>query len=461
MILKPEDLLRKPKIGLVVIVDPRVPDEVRKDITRCHDVAGRLGSLELDIVGGEEMLEDEEQVGMEIARLRQADIAGLVIYPAWFLRSNAVARAAQESRVPVFLWAQPDKKTASIVGLGVSHGALEELGVKHRVLCGGWERQTQSRLHAWAKASHVRQCFSRARYGQCGARCLNMLPADADANQWRWKFGIDVEQAEQWTLIHKAQLVDDKEAMKLVKEWKGEFLAVECKDESLLRSAKIYIAGKRMFAEHNWTFAGLKCQFELIDNYVAPCLPVSLWNDEGIMVACESDMNAAITMFALYATSGSPVMFSDVSFVDMDKSIVRFLNCGAAATKLAGGRDKVRLSECPSWQSTFDRKSGKYLCQGGACTGFLLPKGRVTLARFGRIKGEYVLHVTGGEVLDYEHDPSDIMGAGGAWPFAYVRPDEPIDEFFEHLRAHHICISYGDWQAELKELAELLDIAVL
>ena len=39
--------------------------------------------------------------------------------------------------------------------------------------------------------------------------------------------------------------------------------------------------------------------------------------------------------------------------------------------------------------------------------------GRVTLARFGRIKGEYVLYVCGGEAVKYpRHDPEAILGAG-------------------------------------------------
>ena len=40
-------------------------------------------------------------------------------------------------------------------------------------------------------------------------------------------------------------------------------------------------------------------------------MPISLWNDEGFVVACESDQNAAITMLALQTITGEPVSLPD------------------------------------------------------------------------------------------------------------------------------------------------------
>ena len=78
-----------------------------------------------------------------------------------------------------------------------------------------------------------------------------------------------------------------------------------------------------MFKKNKWDFAGIKCQFELIDNYLAPCLPVALWNDDGFVVACESDQNAALTMLVLQRLSGRPVMFADIQYLDCEKSMAR------------------------------------------------------------------------------------------------------------------------------------------
>jgi L-fucose/D-arabinose isomerase len=462
MALRPDQLKSIPKIGVIGLVDPRVPQATRQEILSRHAYRGKLASLGIEVIGGEDLLESEEQVIEQLHRLRGEEVAGLILYTAWFLRSNTIARAALDCHVPVLVWTQPDEKTAALVGLGVAHGALEEIGFPHKVLCGRWDPATQREISVWAHACHVKSCMARSRYGQWGVRCLSMLPADTDSNQWRWKFGIDVQQEEQWTLIHRAQRVPDSPARALVDRWSKEFKQVEASGESMLRSAKLYIAGKEFIEEFQWTFVGVKCQFELIDNYVSPCLPISLWNDEGIVASCESDMNAALTMFSLYGFSKRPSMFADVSDVDFDEGVVRFLNCGTAATDLAGGKQNVKLTECPKFQGTSDKETGEPLCKGGACTHFVMEPGRITLARFGRIKGEYVLYVCGGEAVKYpKHDPEAILGAGALWPWAYVRPDEPLRDFIRHLRAHHICVAKGDWVTELKELALLLDVRVL
>ena len=53
----------------------------------------------------------------------------------------------------------------------------------------------------------------------------------------------------------------------LVQQWRGEFASIDVSDEVLLKSARLYVAGKRMFARNRWDFVGVKCQFELLDNY--------------------------------------------------------------------------------------------------------------------------------------------------------------------------------------------------
>ncbi len=372
-----------------------------------------------------------------------------------------IVGACQHSHLPALVWAIPDMDDTSLIGFGVTHGSLDEVGIAHEIVCDQWNEASRRKMLAWARACRVRQLAARARYGHLGGKCLSMMTADSDANQWRRQFGIDVDHAEQWTLIHEAEAIEESEVRPLVQQWRGEFASIDVADEVLGKSARLYLAGKRMFARNRWDFVGVKCQFELLDNYLAPCLPIALWNDEGIVVACETDMNAALTMFALCHASGMPVMFSDIQYLNRAEGWARFLNCGTAATRLAGGKSQVALRNCPEIQGTYDAATGKHLCKGGACPHFILPPGPVTLARFGRIAGRYVLHAARGESFAYPHDPKSLLGIGGVWPFAYVRIGQSIDRFVANLRAHHMCIAPGDWLPELEALARLWQIEVL
>ena len=121
----------------------------------------------------------------------------------------------------------------------------------------------------------------------------------------------------------------------------------------------------------------------------------------------------------------------------------------------------MALRNCPEIQGTYDEETGTHLCKGGACTHFVLPPGKVTLARFGRMSGRYVLHAASGEAIAHPHDENSFLGIGGVWPFAYVKIDQDMDRFVANLRAHHMCIAPGDWMPQLTALARLWDVEVL
>ncbi|HBP37842.1 MAG TPA: hypothetical protein DD640_03715 [Clostridiales bacterium] len=448
-------------IGLIPVLDPRIDPALEQRLLGPLQLRQKLEDLGFSVLGPDKGIRHEEEAIEEAGRIRAGGACGIVFFTAWFLRANVIAGAARAAGLPVLVWSIPDLNDASLIGFGVTHGSLDEAGISHETVCDQWGPASQRKMAAWTRACHVRQQASRSRYAHIGGKCLGMMTADADANQWRRQFGIDVDHAEQWTLIHEAEKIDEATIKPLVEEWKRDFGAIHVSDDVLGKSARLYLAGKAMIKANHWDFLGIKCQFELLDNYLAPCLPIGLWNDEGIIVACETDMNAALTMFALQKMSGKPVMFADIQHIDREGRWARFLNCGTAAPGLAGGRSHVTLENCPEVQGTYDEATGKHLCKGGACPHFILPPGPVTLARFGRIAGRYVLHASRGESFAYPHDEAGMQGLGGVWPFAYVKVSQDIDRFIACLRAHHMCIACGDYLPELEILARLWDVDIL
>ena len=81
--------------------------------------------------------------------------------------------------------------------------------------------------------------------------------------------------------------------------------------------------------------------------------------------------------------------------------------------------------------------------------------------RFGRIQGQYVLHLCRGESFAYPHDPTSLLGIAGVWPFAYVKIQQDMERFVRNLRAHHMCIAPGEWVPEMEALARLWQVDVL
>ena len=211
----------------------------------------------------------EEDAVEQADKMRAAGVCGIIYFTGWFLRANVIVGAAQHSHLPLLVWSIPNLDDASLIGFGVTHGSLDEVAIPHEIVCDVWNEASQRTMLAWARACRVKRLAASARYGHIGGKCLSMMTADADANQWRRQFGIDVDHAEQWTLIHEAEAIPEAEIQPCVRQWKREFAAVDVSDEVLAKSARLYLAGKAMFARNGWDFVGVKCQFELLDNYLA------------------------------------------------------------------------------------------------------------------------------------------------------------------------------------------------
>ena len=156
----------KPKIGLIMIGDPRLGNELAGNhiIT---DPPRLLREAGIEVIGGEKMLTTEDEARPEAIRIRNEGAEGIILYTVWFLRANAMAGAAQAAGLPVALWTLPDEDGASAVGFGVSHGALGEMGIEHEIVFGPWEVE-RAHMMSWARAAHARAQLLGSRYGQVG-----------------------------------------------------------------------------------------------------------------------------------------------------------------------------------------------------------------------------------------------------------------------------------------------------
>ena len=87
-----------------------------------------------------------------------------------------------------------------------------------------------------------------------------------------------------------------------------------------------------------------KCQEEMINCYSCFCLANSLLNDDGLTMACETDINAALMMRILKTASGGLALFGDVNHLDFEENTLRIVNCGSMPTLMAESRKEVDLA---------------------------------------------------------------------------------------------------------------------
>jgi len=457
--------MKAPRIGYLDVADPRLPAEMQKTILgKGKECASLLRSEGLDIVEAGGMVTTESEARRVVSEMRNREVDGIIVRCAWFLRANVVAGVSQYAEsLPVMLWAVANPNDTSFEGLALAHGSLDEIGARHHLHYGRLTSDDVAPVVAWAQACRIKRMLVGAVYGEIGGRCLEMLPGSSDPNQLRKLFGIHVDPLEQWTLIRRAEEVPESEWKPVVDRVRDEYKVVDASDEALARSAKLYVAGNAIFEERGWTFAGIQCQLEMIDNYLAPCLPVALWNEEGFTVSCETDVNNALGMLVCREITGRPPMFADLFYLDPERRVLHCLNCGTGAPSLGGGPEKVEVHDQTPLQGTRDEATGRSLCKGGACSQFILQPGPVTIVRFGRIDGRYVIHLARGEAIPHEFDPEEVSGLTRIWPFAYIQlpPGTDAGIFLRNMRSHHAVISPGEIVDPVSRFADQVGIEVI
>ncbi len=446
------------KVGFYTLCDTRMDKNIF--LGKDKECVEKLKASGMEVVHINNRIISDEGDSIETVKyFISNDVDCIIYFVGWFLESNIIVTPMRMFDIPSIVWSIPDPMTYSMVGMGVVHGSLEEAGLEHKFIYDDLDRDTSDSIKSYVTAAKVKKRLLGARYCNFGGRCLSMYTAVADPSQWKEKFGIEVEHKEQWTLVQEAKKIDDDRAFEMVKDYKKEFGQIDPTDDILLKSAKVYIALKDILKKERFDFAGIKCQFEMIDNYVAPCLALSYLNDESIVVACEADMNAALTMFILNIISGQPVSFNDISYIDKKENVLRLLNCGMLPTSFAKSKKEIKLRNMVKEMGSYDQEKDSYRTKGAACTNFICKPGHVTMARFARISGEYVCQMALGDTFE----PKDFLNNKDIWgtsclPWAFVRFAGDIEYFIQNIRSNHIHMIYGNHLNELKDVCELLKV---
>jgi L-fucose isomerase len=347
--------------------------------------------------------------------------------------------------------------TAGITGGSIIKGAYDEVGIYSNLVYGDFkDPRTLEELKVLCTSAAAVTRLRGQTCGLAGGRSMGMYTAVVDPNQWRSIFGVDIDSFEQFEAIELAKAISDDEARKFLEWMKREFGKIEQRDEIMLMQIKLYLALKKIVEEKHYDFLAVKCLPEMPGYYTTFCLAHALFNDrsdaygekDSFVFACEADLNGALTMQIMKNISGGPVLFADVSHIDISENMVRLSNCGSHPTELAENRKDVYWVKEGLREFTW-----KY---GGTCPQFVAKSGKVTLARISRVKSKHVMLITTGEAIKLEREKLKEINPNH--PQAYVKLDCSIKSFIKCLRSNHIHMVYGDYSAYLKEVCKILDM---
>jgi L-fucose/D-arabinose isomerase len=463
------------KIGVLTFSDGR--DFV-------HEGAG-VGAFARDVEDG--VVGALEAAGHEVARAREVvwtnrlatsearrvadERPDLTIFniPVWAFPHFSML-AADETPGPLLLFSNIDPQQPGMVGMLAAAGGLDQIGRAYGRAYGDIsDPAVLARLETYARAASAVRSLRGSTFGRIGGRPMGMYTAVSSTEQWMEKFGVDVEEIDQWELVRRSEGVDGSK-VRAAREWLERHAAGVHYDgdqltpELLERQIRSYYAMRELIDEWNLDFSGIKGQPELTTHFATMDVTEAFLNDpydwegpkETHVCATEADMDAALTMQILKKLSGTPVLFADVRHYHADRDVWDLCNSGQHATWFAA------RSEDPAenMRHVYLYPEEFFFPAGGAAVHHLAAEGDFTFARLTRLDGRYRMHVLRGSFVRYDDETNeDLMRQSTyVWPHAFAKMDADANEILSRYGSNHIHAIPGDHVEELRVVCKLLDV---
>jgi L-fucose isomerase len=321
---------------------------------------------------------------------------------------------------------------------------------------------------ARAKAKEVKAQLKGQVYGSIGPRSMQMWNKISEADFLTY-FGIAREGFDGLRLAKMAEKIPTARAEKalnfLVENGMDVRLGTdpskELTKEMVLFQMKTYFALLQLKDQYGLDFMGVQDQLDWIDHYPATDLTLGLLNNklrpEGngqtVVVSTEADDGAALTMQVLkLLCNGEPAGFNDLRYWDAKQGLYWFVNSGSLAPYFAhGSNDSLK----GSWS---ERQTPMYFGQGGGTSTVVVRKpGVVTWARFSYRNHRLYLCAGRGmtDVPTEQQWKERSARCSPDWPHWYIKLCGKIEQ---KINTNHPMTAFGDHLAELKALAEEMDI---
>lgn len=408
-------------------------------------------NLDIDLTENVIFPEDADRV-KEKYNPNNYDFAILLV--ATWIEPILVVRAAKPYfNKPVIVWGfgtflhEGERvNLGSMAGTGVVKGTLREMGVNHEMIYllpdnPEASRKIKSQLSLFARVARAITLLDQSRILTIGYLFGGMSLGDMDLTRLRTRFGPELVEASNYTLIQKIQTMDTASP-----EYKEALASLTAHvttplGEKADRIARMTAALKQMVKENDAQALTLKCHFVLSQEFgLTPCVPLSILGNS-LVASCEADIPVLLTQMVMhYLSGGETATYADIHEILENRVLVAA--CGYAPSGMCIG-SRVIADLPPENATGLGATFKDYITNKN----YLKP-GSVTFGRFLKEPdGEYCLHYTTGEAAG---DIGRVTELGAPqYPFTEIALHTNIDQFAQHMGSHHYAIVYSDLTAEM------------
>lgn len=415
-------------------------------------IKGDIKADQVEDYNHEAVVDTRQKAFQAIDKFKVHNIDCLVIFPPTWLWTHFYTQALLDLNKPILVWAGDDIRGAQGLGLWGMRGTLDAIGgFIHKGVYGKPEDENvMKEVINFIEASMVKNILRRSVFGQFGSLPMGMIPGLLEDVEWLRKFGVQAEHLESLILTVIGEKIPEKDLLNTYKDFKSRVKSIQpFENEIIKKNLRIYLAHKKVIADYELDFDGVKCTMELSDNYCSPCIAQSMLLSEGYVTGCTTEPKGSLMMYIMRLLSEGAVFQGDIEQVDRKASIARMASCGSAPISFAESLEDYKLVKGPDLEGE----------AGGICVNAVGKPGKVTFGRIARVGDEYVMQIATGEAYK-EKDAAKYREALGFLnlPYATIKLDGDPQKFVDNLRSQYMHICYDTLKEKLLEVCKLLGI---
>jgi L-fucose isomerase-like protein len=381
----------------------------REDAIRCKDeTLAKLRDMGVDFVdidwlNEDGLMYDVSQVDAVAERFKAEGVDALFTPHCNFGNEDSVTRLAAALNLPVLLWGPRDEAPGpdmlrlrdSQCGLFATGKDLLRRHIPFTYMenCRISDPVFEKDVRKFLSAANVVKNFRSLKIGQIDTRPSDFLSVMANEAELAEKFGIHIEPWSLNELIGEMKAIQNERADELesLAEATGKRIPFDCGKEGILAMLAMKLAMQGWAERKGLSAIAIQCWDALHEaTGVVPCFANSLMIEENIPVACETDINAAITAVLVQAATNAPVFIADVTVRHPENDNAELLwHCGAFPYLLKDDHA--------------DGKVGRhYVLPSGApgVNEWRLKDGDVSIFRFDGIDGKYSVLSAKGKTVE-------------------------------------------------------------
>ncbi len=430
--------MEKAKIGLVCLVrttfDYKTAFELYKERM---EIVKQDTSVTFCDYGEMVISEDDARKASEYLLDNKVD--AVVLVSATFHLGHLALVINDRVRKPLLLWGFDELpynggkiRLNSVCGVNLNASNLYKAGNDEYIVHVGNEMD-----YDFIKAIKIKHAIENCRIGLIGYRADGFFNVGVDELHLYSETGTLITHYELSDLFSGEASEDEieKERQNVL----NIFDTSKLNEYQITQVAKLCVLATKFVSKEKLDVVAIRCWPEFAKNYgVSPCAMMSILQSRGVLLACEGDIEAALSMVAVRAAGESTPFMADLSQVNYEKNFALLWHDGVAP--------------CNLWDGKCNRSLETYFAGGkGVTADFVLKSGKMSIFRIDTARGKTRIFYEEGTAVDMD---KELSGTYAKVIFNHHIKDV-IDTVVYTGVAHHVIMGYVQYGNVVKYLSRM------